>query len=176
MLYNRIGSSLTLNTIGISWDNGYWSKHKLEYQGKFFVYEENVPASVRPEFENKGKKPLFNVRLHISEEGIFRDLKQEVDSFFKAYPTSYYNGRPIDIDSLDVDYDYEAAERAANDNYSVEKFTYRDANFDMKQGVYLDNGQKMTPQEIQGYLNSLSKDERDMLREALFERDAPSGS
>ena len=176
MLYNRIGSSLTLNTLGISWDNGYWSRHKLEYQGKFFVYEENVPANVRPEFENKGKKPLFNVRLHISEEGIFRDLKQEVDSFFKVYPISYYNGRPIDIDSLDVDYDYEAAERAANDNYSVEKFTYRDANFDMKQGVYLDNGQKMTPQEIQGYLNSLSKDERDMLREALFERDAPSGN
>jgi hypothetical protein len=177
MLYNRIGSSLILKTLGISWNNGYWSKHKLEYQGKFFVYEENVPANVRPEFENKGRKPLFNVRLYISEEGIFRDLNMWADiSSFEAYPVFYYKGRPVDIDTFDVDYDLEAAERAANDHYSVEKFSYHDANFDMKQGVYLDNGQKMTPQEIQGFLDSLSKDDRDKLREALFERDAPSGN
>ena len=75
-----------------------------------------------------------------------------------------------------MDYDLDAAEKAANDRYGVEKFTYRDANFDMKKGLYLDNGQQMTPQEIQGFLDSLSKDNRDMLREALFERDAPSGN
>ena len=161
----------------ISWNNGYWSKHKLEYQSKFFVYRENIPAYILPEYNNKGQKPLFNVRLHISEEGIYRDLKkQKENTIFEAYPVFYYKGRPIDIDSLDVDYDYEAAERAANDRYGVEKFTYRDANFDMKKGLYLDNGQQMTPQEIQGFLDSLSKDNRDMLREALFERNAPSGN
>ena len=104
MLYRRIGSSLILKNLGISWDNGYWSKHKLEYQGKFFVYEENVPANVRPEFENKGRKPLYNVKLYISEEGIFRDLNMCSDIFsFEAYPVFYYKGRPVDIDTLDVD-------------------------------------------------------------------------
>lgn len=161
----------------ISWKNGYWSKHKLQYQGKFFVYKENVPAHIQPEFESKGRKPLFNVRLHISEEGIYRDLKkQKENTIFRGYPVFYYKGRPVDIDTFDVDYDQEAAERAANDHYSVEKFTYRDANFDMKKGVYLDNGQRMTPQEIQGFLDSLSEDDRDKLREALFERYAPSGN
>ena len=177
MLYNRIGSSLTLKASGISWFNGSWSKYKLEYQSKFFVYEESIPASVRPEYRSRGKKPLFNVRHYISEEGIFWDLNMWADiSSFEAYPVFYYKGRPVDIDSFDVDYDLDAAEKAANDRYGVEKFTYRDANFDMKKGLYLDNGQQMTPQEIQGFLDSLSKDNRDMLREALFERDAPSGN
>ena len=181
MLYEKGSFSLNLKTPGIRWNNGYWAKHKLEYQGKFFIYEENIPVDARPGFKYKGRKPLYDrkpyINDYISVEGVFWIIsKFPAISSPEAYPVFYYKGRPVDIDTFDVDYDLEAAERAANDNYSVEKFSYRDANFDMKQGVYLDNGQKMTPQEIQGFLDSLSKDDRDKLREALFERDAPSGN
>jgi hypothetical protein len=133
-----------------SWIDGKWHPGKLKYNDKFFAYLENIPQFVKLSFLNCNKRRVYYFFKNISVEGI---ILQEPYLVRRNTKQLYYKGRPVDLDSLELD-------------------CYEGSCTPRKNGVYLDNGENMLAHEIEDFLNYLPKEDYETLVQDIYGHDS----